>query len=188
MFTTSREEERFRMNRKVEEMGEATSRLSLEHFCKSIMKICEPKYLRRATIIDIEKLYAHHELKHEFSGMSNNDINFLHQSPLLNDPKQGKPPDNSFVANVDHKEAISPNRYPEESHLPDDLLRSDKQRRGTHATGGIKEMVSTKEEDGNGMLFVNDMLTNTLASGVAEENRLKPVNRTWKLARYDFTP
>ncbi|GKE35847.1 putative harbinger transposase-derived protein [Tanacetum coccineum] len=42
-------------------MGEATSRLSPERFCRSIMEIIVLKYLRRPTATDVEKLYAFHE-------------------------------------------------------------------------------------------------------------------------------
>ncbi|GKE20991.1 hypothetical protein Tco_1432503 [Tanacetum coccineum] len=51
------------------QMGEATSRISLEHFCTSIIEIFGPKYMRRHTITDIEKLYAFHEQKQGFSKM-----------------------------------------------------------------------------------------------------------------------
>nr|GEW16500.1 protein ALP1-like isoform X1 [Tanacetum cinerariifolium] len=92
----------------------------------------EYEYLRKPTQTDIEKLYAYHEEKHGFPGMgdygsdpfilleavasqdlwiwhaffgvagSNNDINVIRQSPLLNDLKEGKAPDVAFVANDVH--------------------------------------------------------------------------------------
>ncbi|GJS16375.1 hypothetical protein Tco_0410847 [Tanacetum coccineum] len=37
------------------QMGEATSRVSLEHFCTYIIEIFGPEYMRRHTITDIEK-------------------------------------------------------------------------------------------------------------------------------------
>ncbi|GJW79235.1 ALP1-like protein isoform X1 [Tanacetum coccineum] len=79
------------------------------------------EYLRRPTQTDVEKLYAFHENKHEFSGSepfilleavasqdlwiwhaffgvagSNNDVNVLRQSPVLNDLKVGKAPENGL--------------------------------------------------------------------------------------------
>ncbi|GJU33306.1 putative nuclease HARBI1 isoform X2 [Tanacetum coccineum] len=76
------------------------------------------EYLRRPTQTDVEKLYAFHENKHGFPGMigsidctkwpwaqcpqayraqfsrgSNNDVNVLRQSPVLNDLKVGKAPE-----------------------------------------------------------------------------------------------
>ncbi|GKA26962.1 RNA-directed DNA polymerase, eukaryota [Tanacetum coccineum] len=81
------------------------------------MEIFRPEYLRKPIISDIEKLYTLQEKEHEFLGMlrsldylwishsffgifgANNDINIIHQSPLLNDLKQGIAPEISFVAN-----------------------------------------------------------------------------------------
>ncbi|GJW73503.1 ALP1-like protein [Tanacetum coccineum] len=82
------------------------------------------EYLRRPTQTDVEKLYAFHENKHGFRGMigcidctkwpwaqcpqayraqfsrgSNNDVNVLRQSLVLNDLKVGKAPEVPFVAN-----------------------------------------------------------------------------------------
>ncbi|GJS12770.1 ALP1-like protein [Tanacetum coccineum] len=127
------------------QMGEATSRLSLEQICRPIMEIFGQEYLRSPTITNIEKLYAHHEQTHMFLGMlgspytylewfgcpiaykaqycrrdhvlnsfillevvasqdlwkwraffgvsgTNNDINVIYQSLLLNDLKNGKAP------------------------------------------------------------------------------------------------
>nr|GEX02329.1 hypothetical protein [Tanacetum cinerariifolium] len=108
------------------QMGHATSRQCLEHFCTSIIQVFGPEFLRKPTITDVERLYAVHENKHglprmlgsldcccitrlmdmaRFFGVSgaNNDINVTQQSPLLNDLKLCKSPDVSFVANDDHK-------------------------------------------------------------------------------------
>nr|GEU40277.1 hypothetical protein [Tanacetum cinerariifolium] len=46
-----------------------SSRLSLDHFCTSIMEIFGLEYLRKPTMTDRVKLYRHHEEKHGFSGM-----------------------------------------------------------------------------------------------------------------------
>nr|GEV92039.1 hypothetical protein [Tanacetum cinerariifolium] len=46
-----------------------SSRLSLDHFCTSVIKIFGPEYLRKSTMTDVVKRYRHHEEKHEFSEM-----------------------------------------------------------------------------------------------------------------------
>ncbi|GJY59863.1 ALP1-like protein [Tanacetum coccineum] len=51
------------------QMGHATSRQSLEHFCRSIIQIFGPEYLRKPTITDVERLYKFHEEKHRLPGM-----------------------------------------------------------------------------------------------------------------------
>ncbi|GJW54929.1 ALP1-like protein [Tanacetum coccineum] len=135
------------------QMGNATSRQCLEYFCTCIILIFGPEFLRKPTLIDVERLYAFHENKHALLGMlgsldctdwawfgcpivhkahycrrdhgpdpfilledvasnnlwiwhalfgvsgSNNDINVTQRSPLLNDLKQGKALEVSFVAN-----------------------------------------------------------------------------------------
>ncbi|GJS74595.1 WAT1-related protein isoform X1 [Tanacetum coccineum] len=63
-----------------------------------VIELYGEEYLRRPTQTDVEKLYAFHEKKHGFSG-SNNDVNVLRQSPVLNDLKVGKAPEVPFVAN-----------------------------------------------------------------------------------------
>nr|GEZ07160.1 hypothetical protein [Tanacetum cinerariifolium] len=76
--------------------------MALDHFCKAVMEIYGPEFLRKPTVTDIEKLYRHHEEKHGFPGIvagSNNDINVLYLSPLFNDLKTGRAPDIPFVAN-----------------------------------------------------------------------------------------
>ncbi|GJV23278.1 putative RNA-directed DNA polymerase, eukaryota, reverse transcriptase zinc-binding domain protein [Tanacetum coccineum] len=45
-----------------------SSRLSLDHFCTSIMEISGPEYLRKPTMTDVVKLYRQYEEKHGFSG------------------------------------------------------------------------------------------------------------------------
>ncbi|GJW16373.1 hypothetical protein Tco_0020506 [Tanacetum coccineum] len=50
-------------------MGHATSRLSLEHFCRFVIEIFGHEFLRKPTISDVEKLYARHEEKHRLPGM-----------------------------------------------------------------------------------------------------------------------
>ncbi|GKB98992.1 ALP1-like protein isoform X1 [Tanacetum coccineum] len=81
--------------------------------CTSAIQLYGEEYLRRPTQTDVEKLYAFHENKHGFPGMigsidctkwlwaqcSNNDVNVLRQSPVLNDLKVGKAPEVPFVAN-----------------------------------------------------------------------------------------
>ncbi|GJV18095.1 ALP1-like protein [Tanacetum coccineum] len=51
------------------QMSERISRLSLDHFCSSIIEIFGPKCLRKLTVTDVVKLYRHHEEKHGFPGM-----------------------------------------------------------------------------------------------------------------------
>nr|GEV91733.1 protein ALP1-like isoform X1 [Tanacetum cinerariifolium] len=88
-----------------------------------------PEFLRKPTVIDIVKLYRHHEENHGFSGIRdhgsnpfillesvvsqdlwiwhaffgvawlNNDINVLYQSSLFTDLKTDRAPEISFVAN-----------------------------------------------------------------------------------------
>nr|GEX69447.1 hypothetical protein [Tanacetum cinerariifolium] len=104
------------------QMSDRFSRLSLDHFCTSVMQIFGPEYLRKPMMTDVVKLYRHHEETQGFSGMlesldfvasqdlwildaffgvsgSNNDINILHQSSLFNDLKTGRAPEILFVAN-----------------------------------------------------------------------------------------
>ncbi|GKC10142.1 ALP1-like protein [Tanacetum coccineum] len=50
-------------------MGHATSLQSLEHFCRSIIQIFGPEFLRKPTITDVERLYAFHEEKYGLQGM-----------------------------------------------------------------------------------------------------------------------
>ncbi|GKF90973.1 ALP1-like protein, partial [Tanacetum coccineum] len=91
------------------QMGHATSRLSLEHFywawfgCPIAHKA---QYCRRDHGSDpfiLLKAGSSEDLWicHTFFGVvgSNNNINVIHRSPLLNDLKLGKAPEIPFVAN-----------------------------------------------------------------------------------------
>ncbi|GJS28725.1 protein translocase subunit SecA2, chloroplastic isoform X1 [Tanacetum coccineum] len=80
------------------QIGGKTSRDCAMHFCNEVIELYGYEYLRRPTQTDVEKLYAFHENKHGFSG-SNNNVNVLRQSPVLNDLKVGKAPEVPFVAN-----------------------------------------------------------------------------------------
>nr|GEU73652.1 hypothetical protein [Tanacetum cinerariifolium] len=51
------------------QISERSSRMALDHFCEAVMEIHGPELLRKPTVTDIEKLYLHHEEKHEFSRM-----------------------------------------------------------------------------------------------------------------------
>ncbi|GJU77909.1 ALP1-like protein [Tanacetum coccineum] len=51
------------------QMGATTARKCLENFCEVIMNLYGEEFLRKPTYIDIEKLYAYHNKKHEFPGM-----------------------------------------------------------------------------------------------------------------------
>nr|GEY49390.1 hypothetical protein [Tanacetum cinerariifolium] len=51
------------------QISERTSHTALDHFCQAVMEIYGPEFFRKPTVTDIEKLYLHHEEKHEFSGM-----------------------------------------------------------------------------------------------------------------------
>nr|GEZ80105.1 hypothetical protein [Tanacetum cinerariifolium] len=98
-------------------ISERSSRMALDHFCKAVMKIYRPEFLKKSMVTDIEKHYRHHEEKNGFSRIScssqdlwiwhaffgvvgsNNNINALYQSPLFNDLKTGRAPEIPFVAN-----------------------------------------------------------------------------------------
>nr|GEU73085.1 hypothetical protein [Tanacetum cinerariifolium] len=99
------------------QISKRLSRMALDHFCEAVKDIYGPRYLRKPTVTDIEKLYRHHEEKHGFPEIlgsldylwiwhaffgvagSNNDINVLYQSPLFNDLKTGRAPEIPFVDN-----------------------------------------------------------------------------------------
>ncbi|GKA91932.1 WAT1-related protein isoform X1 [Tanacetum coccineum] len=68
---------------------------SLDEYLQN--RVIGEEYLRRPTQTDVEKLYAFHENKHGFPG-SNNDVNVLRQSHVLNDLRVGKAPEVPFVA------------------------------------------------------------------------------------------
>nr|GEX77529.1 RNA-directed DNA polymerase, eukaryota [Tanacetum cinerariifolium] len=51
------------------QMGTTTPRDSLVAFCTAVMELYENVYSQKLTYTHIEKLYAHHEQKHEFPGM-----------------------------------------------------------------------------------------------------------------------
>ncbi|GKE01309.1 RNA-directed DNA polymerase, eukaryota [Tanacetum coccineum] len=92
-------------------MSTKTSRLSLDHFCTSVMEIFGLEYLRKPMMTDVVKLYRHHEEKHGFPGMLRSLDCFLwccwveqqHQRftsiPLFNDLKTGQAPEIPFVSN-----------------------------------------------------------------------------------------
>ncbi|GJS89896.1 ALP1-like protein [Tanacetum coccineum] len=107
------------------QIGTKTARDCIVNFSNGIMELYGEEYLRKPTQTDIEKLYAYHEEKHGFPGSfilleavasldlwiwhaffsvagSNNDINVIRQSPLLNNLKEGKASKVAFVANDVH--------------------------------------------------------------------------------------
>nr|GEU52171.1 protein ALP1-like [Tanacetum cinerariifolium] len=51
------------------QISERTSRTALDHFCQAVMQIYGPEFLRKPTVTDVEKLYLHHEEKHDFPRM-----------------------------------------------------------------------------------------------------------------------
>ncbi|GKF06635.1 hypothetical protein Tco_0037303 [Tanacetum coccineum] len=74
------------------------------HFCNGIIELYGEEYLRRPTQTDVEKLglNVHKHIVLNSVGVipgSNNDVNVLRQSPVLNDLKVGKAPEVPFVAN-----------------------------------------------------------------------------------------
>nr|GEV46762.1 hypothetical protein [Tanacetum cinerariifolium] len=106
------------------QIDEKTSCDCLMDFCNGVIEFYGEEFLQRPTQTDVEKLYAFHEKKHGFTGIigiidctiwpwaqcpmahraqfsrgSNNDVNVLRQSPVLNDLKVGKAPEVPFVAN-----------------------------------------------------------------------------------------
>ncbi|GKA36200.1 ALP1-like protein [Tanacetum coccineum] len=103
------------------QIGDKTSRDCLMAFCNGVMELYGEEFLRKPTQTDVEKLYAFHEenmgflpfilleavasqdlwIWHAFFGVagSNNDVNVLRQSLVLNDLKVEKAPEVPFVAN-----------------------------------------------------------------------------------------
>nr|GEU48524.1 hypothetical protein [Tanacetum cinerariifolium] len=92
------------------QIGEKTSRDCLMHFCNEVIELYGEEYLRRPTQTVVERLYAFHENKHGFPG-SNNDVNVLRQSPVLNDLKVGKAPEVPFLANDPGSNDVKRIRY-----------------------------------------------------------------------------
>jgi hypothetical protein len=67
------------------QIGEETSRVFLDHFCKCVFQLYKDEYLRRPTPEDIDRLYAKHEQLHGFPGMLGS-IDCMHW-PWKNCPK-----------------------------------------------------------------------------------------------------
>ncbi|GKB05379.1 WAT1-related protein isoform X1 [Tanacetum coccineum] len=80
------------------QIGDKTSHDCLMAICNGVRKLYGEEFLRKPTQTNVKKLYAFHEEKHGFPG-SNNDVNVLHQSPVLNNLKVGKAPEVPFMAN-----------------------------------------------------------------------------------------
>ncbi|XP_076943458.1 uncharacterized protein LOC143613706 [Bidens hawaiensis] len=97
-------------------IGESTSIECLHKFCRSIVEVFGPRYLRRPNQDDIQRLLKLHSEKHGFVGMlgsidcmhwawrnrptcSNNDINVLNQSPVFNQLLEGNAPQCNFIVN-----------------------------------------------------------------------------------------
>ncbi|XP_042041192.1 uncharacterized protein LOC121786621 [Salvia splendens] len=103
-------------------MGETTSLEVLRQFCRDIRAIFGSEYLRKPTVQDCQILLDMHGTVHNFPGMmgnidcmqwewrncpvvwkwqfrSNNDINVLQSSPLINEQCRGEGPEIRFVAN-----------------------------------------------------------------------------------------
>ncbi|GJS69572.1 serine carboxypeptidase-like protein 51 [Tanacetum coccineum] len=51
------------------QISERSSCMALDHFCEAVIDIYGPRYLKKPTVTDIEKLYRHHEEKKGFLGM-----------------------------------------------------------------------------------------------------------------------
>ncbi|KAI3508277.1 hypothetical protein L1887_23283 [Cichorium endivia] len=51
------------------QMSERTARESLEEFCRCVVYIYGPRYLRKPTFSDVQTIYAHHAHVHGFTGM-----------------------------------------------------------------------------------------------------------------------
>ncbi|GKC30811.1 ALP1-like protein [Tanacetum coccineum] len=109
------------------QMSERSSRISLDHFCNSVMKKFRHEYLRKSMVTDVwfgcpytfKGKYVRRDhgpnlfilleaaasqdlwIWHAFFGVagSNNDINVLYQSPLFNDLKTGRASEIPFVTN-----------------------------------------------------------------------------------------
>ncbi|GJV49668.1 WAT1-related protein isoform X1 [Tanacetum coccineum] len=89
---------RSRFFRRISQINDKTARDYLVAFCNGVTKLHDKEYLRKPTQTNVEKLDAFHEEKLGFPG-SNNDINVICQSPLLNDLKVRKAPKVPFLAN-----------------------------------------------------------------------------------------
>ncbi|GKA36105.1 protein translocase subunit SecA2, chloroplastic isoform X1 [Tanacetum coccineum] len=81
------------------QIGDKTSRDCLMAFCNGVMELYGEEFLRRPTQTDVKKLYTFHEEKHGFPG-SNNDVNVLCQSTVLNDLKVGKAPEAVLMKSI----------------------------------------------------------------------------------------
>nr|GEW48804.1 hypothetical protein [Tanacetum cinerariifolium] len=79
------------------QIGTKTARDCLVNFCNGVMELYGEEYLRKPTQTDIKNYMLITRRNMGFSG-SNNDINVIRQSPLLNDLKEGKAPEVAFVA------------------------------------------------------------------------------------------
>nr|GEV91735.1 hypothetical protein [Tanacetum cinerariifolium] len=51
------------------QISERSSRMALDHCCEAVMEIYGPEFLRKPTVIDIDKVYRHHEENHRVLGM-----------------------------------------------------------------------------------------------------------------------
>ncbi|XP_071700120.1 uncharacterized protein [Rutidosis leptorrhynchoides] len=79
-------------------MGESTSYLYLKNFSKSVLHLYSDEYLRRPNAHDVQRLISKHEDIHGFTG-SNNDINVLNQSDLLNEILKDMSPQCNYTVN-----------------------------------------------------------------------------------------
>ncbi|XP_048491558.1 uncharacterized protein LOC104882934 [Beta vulgaris subsp. vulgaris] len=69
----------------------------LKKFCKCVIAIFEPEYLRRPTVDDIQPLLQIGEAR-GFPG-SNNNINVLDRSPIFDELLEGRGPDIQYTVN-----------------------------------------------------------------------------------------
>ncbi|GJZ17707.1 WAT1-related protein isoform X1 [Tanacetum coccineum] len=83
------------------QIGDKTSRDCLMDFCNGVMELYGEEFLRKPTIDCTKWSWAQCPTAYraQFSTGSNNDINVLRQSLVLNDLKVGKAQEVPFVAN-----------------------------------------------------------------------------------------
>ncbi|XP_073362460.1 uncharacterized protein [Aegilops tauschii subsp. strangulata] len=85
-------------------MSESTCLLSLYNFCKAVVAVFGPEYLRQPNAADTERLLATNAAR-VFPGMlgsidcSHNDTNMLQSSPVFARPAEGHSPPVNFEIN-----------------------------------------------------------------------------------------
>ncbi|XP_076943682.1 uncharacterized protein LOC143614003 [Bidens hawaiensis] len=95
------------------QMTKKTGHGALNHFCRGVISLYKRRDLRRPTMYDIQRIYEVHGEKHGFPGMlgildcmhvgwamvvgSNNNLNVIDQSPIIDDLIDGVGPPQVFL-------------------------------------------------------------------------------------------